>query len=302
MEFISSLFGEHISEERLFVLVRVIVILAVGLPLLIILRRYLSSYITRHYSQHYGMLSGKLFFYIGVTILLVTLLHEFGFSLTPLLGAAGILGIAIGFASQTTVSNVISGFFLVAEKSFVVGDVVNVGGNVGLVYSIDTLSVKIRMFDNRFLRVPNETMIKSEFINITKFPIRRVDCNISVAYKEDLQRVREILFDVAEKLPYSLQEPPPLLIFDKFGSSSIDLLFVAWARKENFLLLRNGLNMGIKERFDKEGIEIPFPHVSLYTGSATKPLPLDLISSDRTVLSTNAGGEESGGKPENPAN
>ncbi len=286
----------------MFVLVRVIVILAVGLPLLIILRRYLSSYITRHYSQHYGMLSGKLFFYIGVTILLVTLLHEFGFSLTPLLGAAGILGIAIGFASQTTVSNVISGFFLVAEKSFVVGDVVNVGGNVGLVYSIDTLSVKIRMFDNRFLRVPNETMIKSEFINITKFPIRRVDCNISVAYKEDLQRVREILFDVAEKLPYSLQEPPPLLIFDKFGSSSIDLLFVAWARKENFLLLRNGLNMGIKERFDKEGIEIPFPHVSLYTGSATKPLPLDLISSDRTVLSTNAGGEESGGKPENPAN
>ncbi len=291
MEFISSLFEGPITEERLFVLLRVLIILVVGLPLLLILRRALNRYISRHYSPHYGMLTGKLVFFVGITILLITVLHEFGFSLTPLLGAAGILGIALAFASQTTATNIISGFFLVAEKSFVVGDVISVGGNVGVVYSIDTMSVKIRMFDNRFLRVPNETMIKSEYINITRFPIRRVDCKISVAYKEDLTRVSEILFDVAAKLPYSLQEPPPLLIFDKFGSSSIDLLFVAWARKENFLKLRNGLNMGIKERFDKEGIEIPFPHVSVYAGSATKPLPMDLISSDKTLLSTGAQGK-----------
>jgi small-conductance mechanosensitive channel len=300
MEFFSALFGDRVSEEQLFVLGRVLVIIAVGLPLLIILRRSLRRYVTKHYSQHYGMLSGKLVFYIGIVIMVVTVLHELGFSLTPLLGAAGILSLAIAFASQTTVSNVISGFFLVAEKSFVVGDVVSVGGNVGVVYSIDTLSVKIRMFDNRFLRVPNETMIKSEYINITRFPIRRVDCNISVAYKEDLNKVREILFDVAARLPYSLQEPPPLLIFDKFGSSSIDLLFVAWARKENFLKLRNGLNMGIKERFDKEGIEIPFPHVSVYAGSATTPLPLDLISSDSSVLATR-GSEQGPDELETPS-
>ncbi len=298
MEFLSTLFGEQITEDRFYILIRVLVIMFVGLPLLIILRRVLNRYITKHYSQHYGMLAGKLVFYIGITILLITVLHEFGFSLTPLLGAAGIVGIAIGFASQTTVSNVISGFFLVAEKSFVVGDVISVAGNVGVVYSIDTLSVKIRMFDNRFLRVPNETMIKSEYINITRFPIRRVDCNISVAYKEDLKQVSEVLFDVAAKLPYSLQEPPPLLIFDKFGSSSIDILFVAWARKENFLKLRNGLNMGIKERFDKEGIEIPFPHVSVYAGSASTPLPLELVSSDKAVLSNRTGSGGQAGKPE----
>ena len=291
MDFLSSLFEGQIAEERLFVLLRVLIVLVAGLPLLLVLRRFLNRYISKHYSPHYGMLGSKLVFYVGTVILLITVLHELGFSLTPLLGAAGILGIAIGFASQTTASNVISGFFLVAEKSFVVGDVISVGGNVGVVYSIDTLSVKIRMFDNRFLRVPNETMIKSEYINITRFPIRRVDCNISVAYKEDLSRVSEVLFDVAAKLPYSLQEPPPLLIFDKFGSSSIDLLFVSWARKENFLKLRNGLNMGIKERFDKEGIEIPFPHVSVYAGSATKPLPMDLISSDKSMLSTSAQGK-----------
>ncbi len=286
MDFLSTLFESEITEEQLLLLLRVLIIIIIGLPLLIILRRLLNRYISKHYSSHYGMLSGKIFFYIGITILVVTLFHEMGFSLTPILGAAGILGIAIGFASQTTISNVISGFFLIAEKSFVVGDVISVQGNVGVVYSIDTLSVKIRMFDNRFLRVPNETMIKSEFINITRFPIRRVDCNVSVAYKEDLKRVSEVLFDVADKLPYSLQEPPPLLIFDKFGSSSIDILFVAWTAKENFLKLRNGLNMGIKERFDKEGIEIPFPHVSVYAGSASTPLPVDLISSEKTVLTS----------------
>lgn len=276
---ILSFIESHISEARLFLMIRIILILGIGFPVLYILRRSLSKYVTMHSSAHYGLLAGKLVFYIGSVLLLIMVLHDLGFSLTPLLGAAGILGIAIGFASQTTVSNIISGFFLFGEKSFEVGDVVNVKGNIGIVLSIDTLSVKIRMFDNRFLRVPNETMIKSEFINITRFPIRRVDCNISVAYKEDLQRVSKILFDVAEKIPFSLQEPPPLLIFDKFGSSSIDILFVAWATKENFLKLRNALNMGIKERFDQEGIEIPFPHLSIYSGEATKPLPIDLIGS-----------------------
>lgn len=290
MEFISGLYENLLTEERLFLLLRVAIILVVGIPLLYLLRRTLSAYVSRHYTPHYGMLSGKLFFYAGLIIVVITVFHEFGFSLTPLLGAAGIAGIAIGFASQTTVSNIISGFFLIAEKSFMVGDVINVSGNVGIVYSIDTLSVKVRMFDNRFLRVPNETMIKSDFINFTRFPIRRVDCHVSVAYKEDLNRVREVLFDVAHKLPYSLQEPPPLMIFDKFGNSSIDILFVAWTTKDNFLKLRNGLNMAIKERFDQEGIEIPFPHVSVYAGSATTPLPLDIVSSGKMLRSTGPAG------------
>ncbi|MDI6402941.1 mechanosensitive ion channel family protein, partial [Balneolaceae bacterium ANBcel3] len=214
----SSLTNAFLTEERLLQIVRLFITLLLGFPLLLFLKRYALKYVTKNYNAHYGMLVGKVIFYTGLSILLVMALNELGFSLAPLLGAAGILGIAIGFASQTSVSNVISGFFLIAEQSVKVGDIVSVGGNVGIVLSIDTLSVKLRLFDNRYLRVPNETMIKSEFINIARFPVRRVDCNISVAYKEDLNRVREVLFDVADKLPYCLQEPAPLLIFDKFGS------------------------------------------------------------------------------------
>ncbi len=292
MDFFTGLFEGYLTEARVLQLIRIATIIVVGITLLLFLKRYLGRYVTKQYTPHYGMLIGKLVFYIGIALILVMVLQDLGFSLTPLLGAAGILGIALGFASQTSVSNVISGFFLIAEQSFKVGDVVKVGENVGVVLSIDTLSVKIRMFDNRFLRVPNETMIKSQFINITRFPIRRIDCNISVAYKEDLSRVRDILFDVAENIPFSLKEPPPLLIFDKYGSSSIDLLFVAWAVREDFLKLRNALNMGIKERFDKEGIEIPFPHVSVYAGSASDPLPVDFISAGKTIDRSDIAGKD----------
>ncbi|MEX1121391.1 MAG: mechanosensitive ion channel family protein [Balneolales bacterium] len=277
-----ELIEEILPEDYTVTLIRVLLLFVIGLPVFALLRRITRKYITRKFNEHYGLLTGKVVFYTGVIIIIIMSMHDLGFSLAPLLGAAGILGVAIGFASQTSVSNIISGIFLIAEQSFVIGDIITVGGNTGVVLSIDTLSVKIRLFNNQFVRIPNETMIKTEVINITRFPIRRVDCYISVAYKEDLIRVRKILFDVAEKNPIALQEPEPLMIFDGFGSSSINILFVAWAIKEDFLKLRNTLNMGIKQRFDEEGIEIPFPHVSLYAGSATDSIPI--VMSEREKL------------------
>ncbi|MEX0685377.1 MAG: mechanosensitive ion channel family protein [Balneolales bacterium] len=280
---------EIISNDYATTILRVVLLFVVGLPLLAILRGLTKRYVTRKFTVHYGLLAGKIVFYTGLSIFIVMAMHDLGFSLGPLLATAGIIGVALGFASQTSVSNIISGIFLIAEQSFVVGDVITVGGNTGMVLSIDTLSVKVRLFNNQFLRIPNETMIKTEVINITRFPIRRVDCRISVAYKEDLNKVREILFDVADKNVDALQEPEPLLIFDKFGSSSVDFLFVAWSVKEDFLKLRNSLNMEIKQRFDEEGIEIPFPHVSLYSGTATEPVPF--ILADRKNEQNGARGE-----------
>lgn len=288
-----ELIDDLLSEDYTVTLIRVLLLLAVGLPLLGLIRRMTRKYVTRQFNVHYGLLIGKAVFYIGLAIIVTMALHDLGFSLGPLLGAAGIIGVALGFASQTSVSNIISGIFLIAEQSFVVGDIITVSGHTGIVLSIDTLSVKLRLFNNQFVRIPNETMIKTEVINITRFPIRRVDCNISVAYKEDLSRVRDILFDVANKNPTSLQEPEPLMIFDKFGSSSIDILFIAWAVKSDFLKLRNSLNMEIKQRFDEEGIEIPFPHVSLYKGSATEDIPI--VMSDRKKMQ-NKENEESGSR------
>jgi small-conductance mechanosensitive channel len=257
--------------------IRVALLLGVGFPLVYLLSKWIRRSIAREYSTHRGMILGKIAFYSGTALLLVSVLNELDFSLAPLLGAAGIAGIALGFASQTSVSNIISGLFLITEEPFVVGDVISIGDTTGEVLSIDLLSVKLRTFNNRFVRIPNETIIKSQVTNITRFPIRRLDIDISVAYKEDIGRVHDALLEVALHNPLALKEPEPLIIFSKFGSSSIDLLFAVWGAKSDYLQLKNSIHQEIKTRFDEDGIEIPFPHLSLYTGSATRPLPVQLI-------------------------
>lgn len=264
----------YISEEFIQMSLRIALVLVIGFPVLLLVRRWGRNFFTKKYASHYGMLAGKVIFYTGLVIIIITIMSQLGVSLAPLLGAAGIVGVALGFASQTSVSNIISGLFLIAEQPFKVDDIIMVSNTTGIVLSIDVLSVKLRTFDNRFVRIPNETIIKTEVTNLTRFPIRRLNANVSVAYKEDISRVREILMEVADQNEYALSEPKPLIVFEAFGTSSIDLLFLVWAPVNEFLLLKNSLQEEIKNRFDEEGIEIPFPHVSLYSGSATQPIPI----------------------------
>lgn len=261
-------------------LIRGGLVLATGIPLTLILSRWTRVWATKRYSAQQGMVAGKVVFYAGMLIILVSVLMELGFSLTPLLGAAGILGIALGFAAQTSISNVISGFFLMAEQPFVVEDLIQVGDITGRVLSIDMLSVKLRTFDNRFVRIPNENLVKAEFINLTRFPIRRADITVGVAYKEEVSKVREILFQVARDHPGALMEPEPQFHFLDYGQSSLDFLFGVWVSTDRFFEVRNELREEIKRRFDEEGVEIPFPHRTLYTGAVTEPFPIRIMGGD----------------------
>lgn len=273
----------YLAEETVYLILRVILIIGITIPILLLLRSWARSFFTKKYAPHYGMLAGKVVFYTGLVIMIITIMGQLGISLAPLLAGAGIVGVALGFASQTSVSNIISGLFLIAEQPFKVDDIINVGGTIGIVMSIDVLSIKLRTFDNMFVRIPNETIIKTEVINLTRFPIRRFNAKVSVAYKEDIGKVREILMDIAEKNQYSLSEPKPQIIFEAFGNSSIDLDFRIWAPVNEWILLKNTIQEEIKKRFDEEGIEIPFPHVSLYAGSATDAMPIEIVNfqSDR---------------------
>ncbi|UCF69614.1 MAG: mechanosensitive ion channel family protein [Acidobacteriota bacterium] len=211
----------------------------------------------------------------GVTAVAVLwAMGELNFRLSVVLGTAGVLSVALGFASQTSASNLISGLFLIGERSFAVGDLIRIGDKTGEVLSVDWLSVKLRTFDNLFVRVPNETLIKSEVTNLTRFPIRRVDLTIGVAYKEDLRRVREVLLEVADSDPLCLEEPRPLLLFERFGESSLDLQFSVWTTQDVFAAVRYQIAERVKQRFDEEGIEIPFPHRTLYPGSVAGPLSI----------------------------
>lgn len=268
-----------LASGRWWSLVRALLTVLVGL----LLARMLASATVRFFNgrldAHRSMILRRLVFYLVLGLAVATALNELGFKLGVLLGAAGILSVAIGFASQTSASNLISGLFLVGERPFGIGDAIQVGGTTGEVLSIDLLSVKLRTFDNLFVRIPNETLIKSEVVNLSRFPIRRVDLLIAIARKEDIGRVRELLFAVAEANPLCLEEPGPLFIVAGFGASSIDLQFSVWAKRENFLELKNGMYEEIKRAFDAHGIEIPFPHTSIYAGSVTEPIPIRFVNS-----------------------
>lgn len=236
-----------------------------------------------------------------LTLFLISALRELGFDFGVLLGAAGIVTVAIGFASQTSASNLISGLFLVFEQALAVGDVVRVAGVTGEVLSVDLLSTKLRTFDNLLVRIPNETMVKAEITNLSSFPIRRVDTRIGVAYKEDLALVQKLLFEVADRHPLSLEEPAPVVVALGFGESSIDYQFSVWGRRESFLTLKNDIQRQIKEAFDLHGIEIPFPHRSLYVGSSSDPFEVRRVAVDEAALaslgSATAGDGESGAEP-----
>ena len=201
--------------------------------------------------------------FITAVILILSLtwaLSIAGVNVGILIGTAGFLTVAIGFAAQTSVSNLISGMFLMAEQPFKVGDVIEVSGRTGSVIAIDLLSVKLRTFDNLMVRIPNETMLKSDVVNLTHFEIRRYDLQLGVAYDEEIEHVRQVLFAVADSNTLCLREPKPQIIFIGFGESSINLQFSVWAKKESFLELRNSIAEQVKNALDQADITIPFPH------------------------------------------
>jgi len=268
----------QIQMDYLLAIVRAIVLLMVGLILASLCSRLVARALRERLSAQVLQLLRRLVFYGLLGLFVASAMRELGFSLAVIMGAAGVLTVALGFASQTTASNLISGLFLIGERSFEIGDLIRVGTTTGEVLSIDALSVKLRTFDNLFVRIPNESLIKSEVTTLTRFPIRRLDLLLGVAYKEDIGRVQKVLTEVADRNPLCLDEPPPLFIFTGFGESSLDIQFSAWTRRENYLLLKNSLGAEIKQAFDESGIEIPFPHRTIYTGETTRPFPVVMVA------------------------
>lgn len=255
---------------------RALIIIVIAWPLIHAGARLLERTLKKHVSAQAAMLGYQFVNYGGALLLLLTVLRELGFDISTLLGAAGIAGVAVGFAAQASLSNLISGFFLIWEKPFAVDDVIKTQNTVGVVVAVDLLSTKIRTFDNTLVRIPNETLIKTEVTTITKYDIRRFDINLGVAYKEDVGKVIRVLKEVANANPFCLDEPEPLVLFSGFGDSSLNFLFGVWFAKADFLALRNSIQKEVHDRFREEDIEIAFPHLSIYAGSATDPFPVEL--------------------------
>ena len=189
----------------------------------------------------------------------VQALRAVGVDLVSVLGAAGVAGVAIGFASQTALSNLISGIFLVSERSFNIGDYVRIADLEGTVETINMLSIYLRQPDNALIRIPCETLIKSPVINMTRDKLRRCDFLLGVDYSTDLEHVRRVILEVVAEQELLMKEPAPVVQFVGYGDSSLDLKVGAYCSAANYHAARYSFAWGIMQAFNREGISIPFP-------------------------------------------
>ena len=246
-----------------------------------VIARFISntfiSTIGIRFNAHQQLVWRRGIFYFIFLIFVMASLKEAGFKLSVFLGAAGILTVALGFASQTSASNLISGIFLIGEGSFEVGDTIQItlirGHTIeGQVISIDLLSVKLLTQDNIYVRLPNEQLIRAPVHNLSKYPIRRIPINLAINFHEDIIKVRAVLLDLANKYPLVLADPKPAVTVTAFGESSIELLLSIWCKRENFVKVRDEMQELIRNGFVDNQIEIPVPKLGFVDHPLSRPL------------------------------
>ncbi len=190
--------------------------------------------------------------FLGVTPIL-------GLNLTGLLVAGGVAGIVIGFASQSVVSNFISGLFLLWERPIKIGDAINVDGVFGIVEDIHIMSTIIRTFDGLYVRIPNERMFTSNITNLVANIARRVEYRIGISYSDDAGKAIKVINDVLSDEPFVLKEPSPDIFVDSLGESSVDVVIRFWTPTSEWYSIKTNMLWKIKVELEKNGITIPFP-------------------------------------------
>jgi len=201
------------------------------------------------------------------------MLAEIGISITPLLAAAGVIGVAVGFGAQSLIRDVIAGFFVIMEDQYAIGDVVKIAGIIGLVEDISIRKTVLRDLDGIVHVVPNGEARTTS--NYTK-EWSRVNLNISVAYGEDLDHVIAVINRVSQEMaeeeywrPLILNVPKVLRV-DNFADSGIEIKILGETKPIYQWETMGELRKRIKKAFDQEGIEIPWPHIKLYFGEPFK--------------------------------
>jgi small-conductance mechanosensitive channel len=207
---------------------------------------------------------------IGILVLF-TILAEIGINIGPALASLGILGLAVGFGAQNLVKDIINGLFILIENPYGVGDVVKVAGIAGLVEEINLRRTILRDLDGIVHYVPNgEINIASNFTR----EFSRVNMNISVGYGENLDRVIAVINSVCSEMAKEKEwnqqiiKTPQVLRVDALGDSGIDIKILGETQPIAQWDVMGELRKRIKEEFDKQGIEIPWPHMKVYFGNS----------------------------------
>lgn len=213
-------------------------------------------------------LVGRIIKIILVAISLITVMDYFGIDAKALVVSLGVGSVAIAFAAKETLENMISGFVIMLDRPFRVGDRVRLtsSGEAGDVVSIGLRSTKILNFENTIVIIPNAEIVRAQIINLSyPDPQIRVRIKIGVAYGSNLQRVKQLLEETMKAHPEILDEPPPASRFIEFGESSLDMVVDGRTHEyQNQWRIMEEVRLEIYAAFEKEGIEIPFPQRVLH--------------------------------------
>ncbi len=200
-----------------------------------------------------------------LAIVLIAVLDNLGVDTASFLAFLGAAGLAVGLALKDTASDVAGGVVLLVLRPFSVGDAVMIGASGGTIEEIGIFQTSLTTFEGVPLVIPNSKVRQSEIQNFTRADTRRIELTIGVSYDADLDRTREILRETVTADERVLADPAPIIDVTNLGESSVDLLVRVWVPAAAFLDTKLALGRAIKQRLDKEGIEIPFPQRVMHT-------------------------------------
>lgn len=199
---------------------------------------------------------------VRVLILVVTVLAvlgQFGVQTASLVAILGAAGLAVGLALQGTLGNIAAGIMLLILRPFRVGDVVDVGGTMGVVDEIGLFTTEMHTFDNIGIVMPNSRVWGTQIMNYSRYDTRRVDMEFGIGYGDDMEKAMRLISEALEEDDRVLDDPAPLIAVSNLGESSVDIRVRPWTRTSDVWPLRYHLTKRIKEKFDANGITIPFP-------------------------------------------
>lgn len=203
----------------------------------------------------------KIVSYCFYILIVMYVLGLFGINLSAIWGAMGIAGVAIGFAAQTTVSNLISGVFIVTEKTMKIGDFIEVDGVSGTVDKVGLLSIKIHTVDNQLIRIPSSAIINTKLKNYSTFNYRRYVFEVSVDYATDLDKAVEVLKSVPDRCKLVVKDKAdyaPKVLVTSCLDSGIGMNLIVWCKRNDFFDMKTEVCVEVVKAFSENGINIPY--------------------------------------------
>jgi small conductance mechanosensitive channel len=199
-------------------------------------------------------------FFIGLIIALSML----GVDITPFVAALGAAGFVIGFALQGTLSNFASGLMILIYRPYDIGEVITAAGTTGKVDDMTLVSTTLRLPDNQTVIVPNNSIWGDVITNISGQATRRVDMTFGCGYSDDLQKTQALLEDIISKHPKVHAEPAPVIKVHELADSSVNFVVRPWTDTSDYWDVFWDVTRTVKDRFDAEGISIPFPQQEVH--------------------------------------